>query len=298
MTPPTMPWAAEVLWQALQPLCPGLSVEVVAQTGSTSSDLLERARQGQDLQPCLLVAEHQTAGRGRQGKAWHAAPGSSLSFSLSLPYAPRGDGGWSGLSLAVGLAMAEALEPLSQLPAQQRPRLGLKWPNDLLLIDHAAGPDELGRKLGGILIETVPNPGQGPGGRQLVLGVGLNLAASLQAEPGPDLPWGRAAVHALLPGLSAPELLARVAPALLQALRDFEQLGFAPLQPAFARRDRLLGRAVTTTLADLPGGVADGVDEQGVLWLRVSQDHEARRVPVHSGEVSVRLARPSAGSTP
>ncbi|MBP6903410.1 MAG: biotin--[acetyl-CoA-carboxylase] ligase [Burkholderiaceae bacterium] len=287
---PTMPWAAEALWQALEPLCPGLSVEVVAQTGSTSTDLLERVRQGRDLQPCLLVAERQTAGRGRQGKAWHAEPGASLTFSLSLPYAPAGAGGWSGLSLAVGLAVAEALEPLASLAPQQRPRLGLKWPNDLLLAGpdagSDAGPDDLGRKLGGILIETVPVGS----GRQLVLGIGLNLATELEAAPGADLPWGRAAVHSLLPGLGAPELLARLAPPLLQALRDFERQGFAPLQPAFARRDRLLGRTVSTTLAEPPGGVADGVDAQGLLWLRVGEGRDARRLPLHSGEVSLRLA--------
>ncbi|OYU89467.1 MAG: biotin--[acetyl-CoA-carboxylase] ligase, partial [Burkholderiales bacterium PBB5] len=85
---PVLRWEAEALWLQLAPLRPGLSVEVLPQATSTNSLLLERARAGQDLQPCLLVAEHQSAGRGRQGKAWLSAPGASLTVSLALPLAP------------------------------------------------------------------------------------------------------------------------------------------------------------------------------------------------------------------
>ncbi|HJV95795.1 MAG TPA: biotin--[acetyl-CoA-carboxylase] ligase, partial [Albitalea sp.] len=119
-------WGAEALWEELAPQLPGLSVEVVARIASTNSALLERARivvppsddgdlaqvrpsvesaafgrRAADLQPCLLVAEHQTHGRGRQGRVWQAAPGASLTFSLGLPLSPKD---WSGLSLAVGVA--------------------------------------------------------------------------------------------------------------------------------------------------------------------------------------------------
>ena len=143
-------WDSQALWHELVPLLPGLSVEVLASVDSTNTYLLERARHSsgrrhEDSQPCLLVAEHQTGGRGRMGRGWSAAPGASLTFSLSLPIA-RAD--WSGLSLAVGAALADALEPPV---AGTAPRLGLKWPNDLWLMD---GPAR-GRKLGGVLIETV-----------------------------------------------------------------------------------------------------------------------------------------------
>ena len=134
-------WGARALWQQLVPLLPGLSVEVLRSTASTNSALLERARvmpedrrdagnpaeadqaadvlvrrsvesaafgrRTADLQPCLLVAEHQSAGRGRQGRAWQSVPGASLTFSLGLPLALAD---WSGLSLAVGVALCDALE--------------------------------------------------------------------------------------------------------------------------------------------------------------------------------------------
>jgi BirA family biotin operon repressor/biotin-[acetyl-CoA-carboxylase] ligase len=280
-----MNWGAEALWLQLVPLLPGISIEVLPSTPSTNTLLLERVRNSADVQPCLLVAEEQTAGRGRMGRQWLSQAGESLTFSLALPLAPAD---WAGLSLAVGLALAEALDPV--LPGAA-PRIGLKWPNDLWLMDTHNG---LGRKLGGILIETV-NAG---GRRVAVVGIGLNLLP-LPAQPQAGSESGYSQGHASLselvpeqmpepvPKLSAPEVLARVAEPLLQALLRFEREGFAPLAMAYARRDVLRGLPVNTTLADLPDGVAQGVDDQGALLL------QRHGVPhrVVSGEVSVRLQR-------
>ena len=343
---PHLHWGAETLWQQLAPLLPGLSVEVVARAASTNTELLERARRlnlprgeahsrlGEpdsaagterrpgrrhaDTQPCLLVAEHQTRGRGRQGKAWLSSAGASLTFSLALPLAPAD---WSGLSLAVGLALADALDPPQ--PGQP-PRLGIKWPNDLLLLArgaagvgstsaHSTAPttsattaDAIGRKVGGILIETV----QVGERRMAVVGVGLNLLpqplpppdadADADADPAAGdaspsatrLSWGYACLQELQYGITAPAALARVAPALVQALLAFERDGFAPLRARFAARDVLLGRRVSTSLPTLPAGVADGVDDTGTLWLRVGD----QRLPVASGELSLRAD--TDGSTP
>ncbi len=318
-TLPALVWHADALQQRLSALLPGLTVQVVARIGSTNTELLARARGAGGLTdagyshsptgiaPCLLVAEHQTQGRGRQGKVWQSGLGDSLTFSVLLPLAPAD---WSGLSLAVGLALADALDP----PQPGQPlRLGLKWPNDLLLLAPAmppvpaapgAGPARpvICGKLGGILIETVQVGAQ----RLAVVGVGLNLRPppatpddpSAAAPPG----WGYAGLQALHPGLDAPAALARVAAPLLQALLAFEQAGFAPLRQRFAARDVLRGRAVTTTLPELPAGTADGVDDSGTLWLRVPAGAAAggaadgvdlgggQRRPVRSGEVSLRLA--------
>jgi BirA family biotin operon repressor/biotin-[acetyl-CoA-carboxylase] ligase len=289
-------WGADALWQRLEPLLPGLGVEVLARAESTNTLLLERARAmgGQpdapvtrpgdldarrasehtplgrrvaDVQPCLLVAEQQTRGRGRLGRGWTASAGASLTFSLALPLAPAQ---WSGLSLAVGLALAEALDPPEGAGAT--PRIRLKWPNDLWLMD---GPGH-GRKLGGILIETV-SVGQR---RMCVIGVGLNVLP--QAHEG--LSHGYACLQEIDPGANAPAVLARVAEPLVRAVLAFQAEGFAPQVAAFARRDLLLGQAVATTLAEVPEGVAEGVDEQGALRVRSGGLHR-----VVSGEVSVRL---------
>ena len=298
-------WGAEALWLELKPLLPGLSVEVVASLGSTNFELLERARHSTtlrgaprtaegseaahqpgrreaDTQPCLLVAEQQTHGRGRQGKLWQSNIGASLTFSLSLPLAPAD---WSGLSLAVGLALADVLDPPV---AGQALRLGIKWPNDLLLLDPGPTGAGIGRKLGGILIETV----QIGEHRMAVVGVGLNLLPLPPVAGAPALHWGYACIQELDYGLTAPAALARVAAPLVRALLTFEAEGFAPLQARFARRDVLAGRELITSLPALPQGRADGIDERGTLWLKVGD----QRLPLNSGDVSLRpLTSPAVG---
>lgn len=290
----SLQWGAESLWQRLEPLLPGLSVEVVARSVSTNSALLERARvraepptdelvqvrrsiesgafgrRAADVQPCLLVAEHQTGGRGRLGRTWQASIGASLTFSLSLPMNPAD---WSGLSLAVGVAIADALEPAGA-------RVGLKWPNDLWLMDPAPTPGAPpGRKLGGILIETVT---AGPV-RLAVIGIGLNITP----QPLEDLSSGYACLQELDPDATAPSTLALVAEPLVRALKDFERHGFAPFAARYAARDLLRGRNVTTTQANVPTGVAAGISPTGALLVRDAAElHE-----VSSGEVSVRLVR-------
>lgn len=259
-------WPTEALGCELAALWPGLQVQVVAETDSTNTRLIERVRAG-DTGACLLVAERQTAGRGRLGRAWYSQGDASLVFSLGLALAPAS---WSGLSLAVGVALAEALHP----------KVLLKWPNDLWL----AGESGVNRKLGGILIETLPRPDAPAGGklRHAVVGVGLNLdapphSAGLAQAAG----W-----RELEPAASAPELLARLAAPLLRALLQFERDGFSAFAERFAARDALRGQPVRTsggTAADVTSGRADGVDAHGALRVRT----ERGLCLVSSAEVSV-----------
>jgi BirA family biotin operon repressor/biotin-[acetyl-CoA-carboxylase] ligase len=298
-------WGAEALWERIEPLLPGLSVEVMARTDSTNTLLIERARvsggrrdqpvtmpgaldardtreEGRsplgrrtgDTHPCLLVAESQTRGRGRHGRTWQSSVGASLTFSLALPLAPRE---WSGLSLAMGVALAEALEAAA--PGSS-PAIGLKWPNDLWLID---GPGQ-GRKLGGVLIETVV-VGQR---RMAVIGVGLNVLPQATRE----LSSGYACLQERQNDITAPMALHQVAPALAGAVLGFEREGFAAFAERFAQRDLLLAQRVATTSADVPDGVAEGVDADGALRVR-SADGVLHTIT--SGEVSVRL-EPGDGS--
>jgi len=293
---PQQQWGARDLWSRLEPLLPGLSVQVVARSASTNTDLLERARiapnarasgfgnlhdhpdrvgrRQADTQPCLLVAEHQTAGRGRLGRSWRSARGASLTFSLALPLAPRD---WSGLSLAVGVALAEAMQPT--VPAV---RLGLKWPNDLWIVDGAAAWS--GRKLGGVLIETLAAGEQ----RLAVIGIGINIAR--MPEPLPiDLQDRLAYLRELDAAATAPETLARIALPLVLALKTFERDGFGAFIERHAAHDLLRDQAIETTDSRAPGGIARGVDRQGALRVETADGVQL----ISSGEVSV---RPKAGA--
>jgi BirA family biotin operon repressor/biotin-[acetyl-CoA-carboxylase] ligase len=246
-----MIWPAESIWEAVYPLLPDFTVEVLPQVDSTNSELMRRVRAGH-YEPTLLVAEQQTAGRGRLGRDWHSDVGASLTFSLALPLAPAD---WSGLSLAVGVAVAQSLHP----------DLQLKWPNDVWL---------QGRKLGGILIETA---GQGDQ-RVAVIGIGLNVAP----RDANGLSTAPAWLQEVLPDVDAGVALLRIAAPLVQALKAFELAGFAPFQPQFAQRDLLLDRAIT--LSNGTVGMARGVDALGGLRVQTPEGMQT----VTSAEVSVR----------
>ncbi|MDI1348351.1 biotin--[acetyl-CoA-carboxylase] ligase [Aquabacterium sp.] len=282
--------AAERLWLACAPTTPGLVLDVVPEAASTNTALMAQGRRG-EVWPTAMVAVRQTAGRGRRGRSWEARPGDTLTFSLGLPLQLDAvPGGGSALSLAVGLALADALDAGLRAHHAERggalpPAIGLKWPNDLWLG---------ARKLGGILIEATPAPGLTEGQRWVVIGVGLNV------QPGAAVP-GSAWLPTPAPSLG--DVWGWLVPALLQATQAFERQGFAPLQAAYARRDVLLGQAVQlwTSAASLPPaagtaspgtpqpdetGTAQGVDDSGALLVHTASGLQRW----HAGDVSVRPA--------
>ena len=274
-------WHAEALWEAVVPQLPGFTVEVLPEIDSTNTELMRRARTGQTA-PTLLVAERQTAGRGRMGRVWDSDTQAfdalaSLTFSLGLTLAPAD---WSGLSLAVGLAVAEGLDPDGSAGVR------LKWPNDLWLADD--------RKLGGILVETASVTPAQPGDvapRYVVMGIGINITPRTLGDAG-GLSNRPAALQELVPGIDAPAALARVAAALVATVQAFERSGFAPFQARFHARDVLQGRAVR--LSDGTDGVAQGVTLQGALRVATAQGLQT----ITSSEISVRPAAPAAAPAP
>ncbi|GKS89305.1 biotin--[acetyl-CoA-carboxylase] ligase [Acidovorax sp. SUPP2539] len=268
-------WPAEAIWEAVAPVLPGFTVEVLPSIDSTNTELMRRARAGL-TEPTLLVAELQTAGRGRLGRPWRGAVGDALMFSLGMPLAPAD---WSGLSLAVGVSVAESLQPT---PLAGAARIALKWPNDLWLDGD--------RKLAGILVETASLVAPGweahaaPATRYVVAGIGINVQPP-QAD-GMNTPPG--SLQDVEPGLDAPTALQRIAAPLVAMLQSFEAYGFAPVQARFHQRDVLSGR--TVTLSDGTTGTAHGVGEDGALLVHTAQGMQA----VTSSEISVRPAGPSA----
>jgi len=279
-------WPAEALWEALAPSLPGFTVEVLPEIDSSNTELMRRFRGSPTAEPrpepLLLVAEQQTAGRGRLGRQWQSRRGDSLTFSLGLPLAPAD---WSGLSLVAGVSVADSLEPLT---GGGKPRIGLKWPNDLWLSTPQGE-----RKLAGILVETASWEGI----RYVVIGIGINIRAmaldtAAPAAALPAIPPG--GLQELLPGLDAPATLLRIIPPLVQAVQAFERFGFAPFQARFAARDVLAGRAVQ--LSDGGTGTAHGVSENGALLVHTA----AGMKEITSSEVSVRplAAHPTQGARP
>ena len=239
-----------------------VAVEVVDETGSTNADLLARA--ASLAAPLLLVARNQTAGRGRAGRSWLSSSEGSLTFSLAW----RFDGALArlaGLPLAVGVALADALERLGV-------QVGLKWPNDVL---------RDGDKLAGILIETQAAPG---GGTWAVIGVGLNLLMPDELEakigrPVASLPW--------LARMERDSLMAALLDGLAACLREFERAGFPAFVARWNLRHAWQGELVIIVDAGavLHEGVAAGVDEAGRLLL----DTPEGRVTVLAGDVSLRV---------
>jgi len=247
---------------AVAPHCPGFAVERIDEIDSTNTELMRRARAGSHS-PVLLVAERQTAGRGRLGRPWQSAQDTaqpaSLTFSLGLPLAPKD---WSGLSLAVGVSVAESLDPSSSA------RVRLKWPNDLWVDD---------RKLVGILIETAVPQGDAAQ-RYVVIGVGVNVgpreADGLRMPPA----W----VQEWQPDATPGALLLDVVPPLVATVQAFAERGFAPFAERFAARDALQGREVQ--LSDGTTGLCEGVGWGGELLVRTADSLQS----ITSSDVSVR----------
>jgi BirA family transcriptional regulator, biotin operon repressor / biotin---[acetyl-CoA-carboxylase] ligase len=230
------------------------AVEVTAVTGSTNADLLARAAGGAP-EGAVLVAEEQSAGRGRLGRTWVSPPRAALTFSLllrpqGLPPARRG---W--LPLLAGVAVTTAVRSVAAVQAQ------LKWPNDVLV-----GP----AKLGGILAEAA--------GDAVVVGIGLNVST----EPAELPPPGPGALPATslrilgVPGPSRERLLAEILADCERWYQAWRQAGGDPercgLRAEYTRLSGTIGRRVRV---ELPGGqlfcgLAAGVDPDGRLLVRES----------------------------
>lgn len=231
---------------------------------STNSELLRRATPAQGA--AVLMAEQQTGGRGRRGRAW-ASP---LAGNLYLSLARQFSGGLArlgGLSLVAGVAVAEALQ------AQGVEAVRLKWPNDLVVAD---------RKLGGLLVE---GGGEHGGPVRAVVGLGLNVRMPLATVAGAiDQPWVDIATLSALPP-SRNRIAAAVLEHLLPALALFDREGLAPFLPRFEALDALAGRQVRVISEQQQrSGVAEGIAEDGALRVRI--DGVLRSV--HAGEISVR----------
>ncbi len=254
------------------------SLEVAGEVGSTNAVLAGRALGGEaaDGAPegAVLVAEHQSAGRGRLDRTWVSPPRAGLTVSVLLrPDVPAARRAW--LPLLTGVALAEAVGEVSGV------RTSLKWPNDLLAAD--------GAKLAGILAEAT--------GGAVVVGTGLNVSTRREELP------PTATSLSVVTGAPVDR-----APLLLAYLRALEQRYLAwtaalgdpvatGLAADYLARCSTVGADVTVTLPDGSelAGTATGVDWDGRLVLRTGSDSGGDTVELASGDVRhVRSGRPGA----
>lgn len=248
-------------------------LELVEETGSTNVDLIAAAREGEP-EGAVLVAEHQTAGRGRLDRTWESPPRAGLTLSVLLrpgqsgrdwPEVPRKSWGW--VPLLTGVALVEAVSQVAEVTAT------LKWPNDLLLGD---------RKCGGILVDSHEDA--------VVIGIGLNVTLRAEELP-PDPPWGVGATSLAVAGatnLDRQQLLVASLRELEGWYRRWRAAGGdadgCGLRAAYLRACDTVGRRVRVLL---PGGgelsgTAIRVDSDGRLVVR-RRDGDTRAIA--SGDI-------------
>ena len=240
----------------------GWRVEVVEESRSTNADVADRFRAGED-EGLVLVAEHQTEGRGRLGRQWVAPARSSLTVSfLVVPPAAIPAERWTWLPLLTGLAAAGAVRRTTGV------EVGLKWPNDVLTLDDAGSGDATpgGLKLGGILLERVERDGAAAA----VVGIGLNCSQTREELPVPE-----ATSLALAGGgdVDRSALLEALVEELASQL-DVWAAG-TDLRPAYLELCVTTGRQVRVSV---PGGEVVGeavdIDASGRLVVRTEAGEE------------------------
>lgn len=245
----------------------GVRLVLVDEVDSTNSRLMMLAREGVPSGYCL-VARHQTAGRGRQGRRWRSDRTGSLTFSLLWRFNHRTARELAGIPLAVSLSLLQALEEHLGITD-----LALKWPNDLL---------RQGRKIAGTLVEiadTLPQPAA-------VIGIGLNV--SLREDVSDSISNPAFDLRDSSGGFPSRNLvLAAILKKLPLMLNQFDRQGFAPFRDAWLARSIHLNRSIRLSLPNhrIEIGECAGLTDEGALLLRQGE----HLTPYHTGDVSLRL---------
>ncbi len=242
-----------------------LRLDVIALLDSTNRELMD-ADPAQD--PQALLAEYQSAGRGRRGREWRSPFGANLYLSIAWTY-PLWPPQLPALSLAVGVVCARALH------AAGVDGLRLKWPNDLWVQE---------RKLGGILIEQ---RGESTGQCRVVVGVGINVAMQKAQAPDIDQPWITVDEALAIAG-RAPASRNLLASELLHGLHEclarYTVKGFEPYREEWLALDAMRGREVQVPGDNQLRGMARGIDQHGAFVIETRQGPRA----VYAGDVSLR----------
>lgn len=245
-----------------QPMPPFAIHRVVTST----NDVLKDGLTANSPAGTCIVAEAQTAGRGRRGRRWHSPFGTNLYLSMYWPL-EQGLNGAMGLSVAIGVALARLLEQAGVANVQ------LKWPNDI----HIAG-----KKIAGILVEL-----EGSAGEQAraVVGIGLNMSMPAASdESAIDQPWTDLTKELPKP-LNRNEWVARLIQACAATLRDYDDTGLSSFMDDWQHFDRFMNKEVRLIFGQREVvGYAKGIDKDGALLVT----HDGATHRYHSGELSIR----------
>ncbi|HTV86446.1 MAG TPA: biotin--[acetyl-CoA-carboxylase] ligase [Dyella sp.] len=241
-------------------------LEVHWELDSTSSALQRRGIAAPDFS--VVLAETQTAGRGRRGRSWLSPPGLNIYLSC-LKRFEAGFASLSGLSLATGVIVLRALHALGIAGAR------LKWPNDVLAQSG---------KLAGILVE-LSGEYQGPCAAVIGIGLNLRLTPALREQAGQPVSDLADLAHGVPPDRN--RAVAALVTSLVEGLDQFEREGFAAFVDEYAEHDALRGipLRVSGASGDLDG-VGAGIDARGALQLQTP----AGLHRIDSADVTVRRA--------
>lgn len=243
-----------------------LDIRVFETLDSTNAEVARQQsapETGGEARTLVCIADTQTAGRGRRGRPWQSPAGENLYLSMGLTLA-GGFAALEGLSLVIGVAMAEALESLGV------PGVSLKWPNDLQVN---------GEKLAGILIEL---QGELEGTARVVAGIGLNV--HMREAPDVDQAWTSLALIGEGKRWHRNQVAAVIVASVLEAVETFERLGFAPFRERWQQRDVFMDRDLVAVQGDLKG-LGRGIDEAGHYQIQTERGLQT----VRAGEISMRV---------
>lgn len=234
-------------------------------TDSTNLQLMQKLNVTTSLvKATVIVAEAQTAGRGRRGRPWYSPYGSNLYFSYYWRL-EQGVQAAMGLSIVAGCALCSLLRREYLVDAK------LKWPNDIY-VDN--------RKLAGVLVELV---GQADGACNVIIGIGLNISLPQTAKLHIDQPFADLTQSSGI-SIDRNKLIVQLQNELTMALTKFEMQGFKPFQALFNQHDVFSGRMVEITGTTAAAGVCLGVDQNGAILL----EQDGRVQAFFGGELTLR----------
>ncbi|MDI7241843.1 bifunctional biotin--[acetyl-CoA-carboxylase] ligase/biotin operon repressor BirA [Providencia huaxiensis] len=252
--------------EAIKKQVDGVNIIVEPVIDSTNQYMLERINSLKSGDTCL--AEYQSAGRGRRGRQWISPFGCNLYLSMYWKL-DQGPAAAVGLSLVVGIVIAEALNKISQ------DKVKVKWPNDLYMND---------KKLAGILVELTGKTGDAA---HIIIGVGINIGMNKNnIENANTITQEWSSLRDEVENIERNELSANIIKSLRESLVIFEREGLKPFLERWFKLDNFLNRPVKLLIGnDIITGIERGINEQGALLLQKDNDEI---IPYIGGEISLR----------